>query len=301
MRESWNRDVELAAPVPPFRRFQLIVSYYGPAHYGWQRQDSKSVEDKSVQCFIEKAIRRISGDAAAVYGSGRTDSGVHAIAQCAHFDSPSISMDEETLRRALNANLPNTIRINQVIERFDAFHARFSTLLREYEYIMKDDVRWMPFDEGRAWHLRRLPDAGVLNRMHRFLLGEDVDFTAFDFSKLDDGHSQKRDIFRSEFEMLPDRLVFAITGNAFLYHMVRSIVGTSVRLALKYPAEEAIRRFAAFFSKDSDGDAGLSRASAKAEMIAPAHGLYLKRIIYDESKYSSMRSLLSHGGLPERF
>ena len=283
MRENWKRSAVLSPPIPPARRFQLVISYYGPAHYGWQRQDSESVEDRSVQSFLEKAIFKISGERSNAYGSGRTDSGVHALGQCAHFDSSCLRMDEETLRRALNANLPETIRINGVTERFDAFHARFSTLLREYEYVLKDDVHWTPFDNGRAWRLRNLPDISTLNEMQKFLIGEDVDFRAFDFTKSNDGHSQKRDVLKSRFERRGDSLVFTITGNAFLYHMVRAIVGMSVSLALKHDRKDAVSMFS-----------GLMRPELgiKADFIAPAQGLYLKRVIYDEEEYLKFRSAM---------
>lgn len=276
MRSCWKRDALLLEPPQSgFRRFELKISYNGDGFCGWQRQ---ACSMPSVQGEIEKAIYKISSRTCTVYGSGRTDSGVHALAQVAHFDIEGFDMSADKLRLALNANLPYSIRINKCTERFDAFHARFSTFLREYIYILKSDEDFTPFDFNRAWNTRRKCDVDFLNSMAVMLKGEDMDYKNFDFTDPEIEHSSFRDTIESVFFIDKDKLCYKVIANAFLYHQVRAMVGTMVEFEKKY-GKDCAEHFKKFLEKD-----------CKTRFVAPAHGLYLSRIIYDEKEYEYLRS-----------
>ena len=264
MRSSWKRNITLYSAQYPFRRFSLVVSYDGSEFFGWQRQSSDfSLFDNTVQGAIEAAIYKITGSWATCYGSGRTDSGVHALGQVAHFDSDKISMDGGKLRLALNANLPKSIRILECKERFDAFHARFSTFLREYIYMIKSDDMFTALDYNRVWNVRKKPDITLLSLMSEMIKGEDKDFKNFDFTNKSIPHTSIRDVLVSEFFEKNGCIYYRIAGNAFLYHQVRAIVGTIIEFERRFN-EKSVEEFKSFLN-----------SYEKTHFIAPSFAFYL--------------------------
>ena len=268
-RLDWHRP-EVVMPQDK-RRIALNISYDGTKWHGWQVQDNAD----SVEGEIEKVLSIVTGENVFLQGSGRTDSGVHAIGQVAHFDTES-KIPAEKFSIILNTKLPQSIRILSSWEPEGVFHARFTAMAREYWYLVKSYDNMLPFDSGRITGLRALPDIEVLNSYAKLLVGTH-DFSTFCSSK-DICQSKVRDIYESEWKMEKDNygfplLKYRVAGNAFLYRQVRSMVGTMLDSALI----------------GEDSSAFLERLEAKdrkkALKTAPSDGLYLYRISYDEKEY----------------
>lgn len=245
------------------RTLKLTIAYDGTQYVGWQRQ----AEGESVQGLLETALSRFEGAPVTVHGAGRTDAGVHALGQVAsvsvHFDH-----DVRTLARALNAQLPDDVRVLDVAEVADGFHARFSATAKTYRYQMRPGVVAPPFDRAFVWHLAEPLDVDAMDRAARALLGTH-DFAAFQ-SAGGDVRDAVRTLDRSQVARAEGGLVlYEVRGNGFLRHMVRAIVGTLVEVGRgRWPVADV----AAILS-------GADRARAGA--TAPAHGLVLVRVDYD--------------------
>lgn len=268
-RLDWKRP-EVIMPENK-RRIALTISYDGNKWHGWQVQDNAD----SVEGEIEKILSSITGEDIFLQGSGRTDSGVHALGQVAHFDTES-RISPEKFSTILNTKLPSSIRIHSSWEPEGVFHARFTAMAREYWYYIKRMDQMLPFDEGRVTGVRSLPSLSLLNSYADVLKGTH-DFSTFCSSK-DMSESKVRDIYESEWTEEKDMLShtvyrYKVTGNAFLYRQVRSMVGTMLDSA----------------ALGEDSSAFLERLNAKnrekALRTAPSSGLYLARISYDENEY----------------
>lgn len=264
----------------------MTVAYDGSSYSGWQRQQNAP----SVQAEIEDVLLTLTGRPVPVVGSGRTDSGVHALGQVCHFDLPGPRFPAPVFRRALNALLPSAVRIMDSAEADASFHARFSAMAREYRYLIKREADMTPFDRGRVWAVKKLPPLELL-RSHAAVIAGTHDFTTFTAAG-DVCERRNRDIYVSDFSLERDIhggevLVYTVCGNAFLYKMVRSIVGTLLFLALEeLPAEETARRLAA-------------RDRSLAGRTASAHGLYLSRISFDAKEYEWFELLHQPVGISE--
>ncbi|AEC02656.1 tRNA pseudouridine(38-40) synthase TruA [Parasphaerochaeta coccoides] len=271
-RSDWRRPASHPYEEGCVRRVRMTVAYDGTGYSGWQHQRNAP----SVQAEIEDALYRLTGHSVTVVGSGRTDSGVHALGQVCHFDLPDERFPAVVFKRALNAFLPPAIRIMDSEETNDSFHARFSAMAREYRYLIKREADMTPFDSGRVWVVKELPSLELL-KAHAAEIAGTHDFTTFTAAG-DMCERRHRDIYVSDFSVEKDIhgaevLVYTICGNAFLYKMVRSIVGTLFFLVLGgVPATETARRLAA-------------RDRSQAGRTASAHGLYLSRISFDEKEY----------------
>lgn len=229
----------------------------------------------SVQAVIEDELKNLLGEDVALAGSGRTDSGVHALGQVAHFDTVS-PLSPDKYRIILNTRLPKSVRILSSEESEGVFHARFTASAREYWYLIKAFSDMLPFDEKRMTGVRRLPDLVLLNVYAKVLEGTH-DFTSFCSSK-DICPSKWRDIYTSVWSEERDSygrpfLKYRVVGNAFLYHQVRSMVGTMVEAALM---DESVSAFRERLE---------SRKRENALKTYPPEGLYLARISYDEDEY----------------
>lgn len=269
-RKDWKRP-SIAPPEDGKKRIKLTLSYFGPSYNGWQKQK----EGITVQKRVEDELRAITGENITLVGSGRTDSGVHALEQVAHFDTAS-TIPSDRYAIILNSRLPKTIRVSSSIEVSPFFHARFSTYAREYWYDIKRREDETAFDEKRYYFLNELPSIDLLNSYAECLLGTH-DFTTFTSSG-DASLSFFRDIYESEWIYTQDNygkrvLRYRVVGNAFLYHQVRSMVGTMVLDALN-------KREKNVFKNRLDS---LDRTLALT--TAPPDGLYLARISYDEKEY----------------
>lgn len=276
MRSDWRRG-EPDSPKEGLRRIVLRVAYDGSEYSGWQRQR----DNRSIQGEIERELYTLFGLYTPVYGSGRTDSGVHALDQVCHFDA-STNIEAEKFRVILNTRLDKSIRVTSSYEVFGAFHARFSTYSREYWYLVKRRDDFLPFDSRHALEVERFPDLSLLNEYASLIFGTH-DFTSF-ASSMDLSPSKCRDIYVSEWDMIKDGfgldvLRYRVVGNAFLHRQVRSMVGTMLELGKRGIDKEEMKSI--LDSKDR----------SRALKTASPCGLYLARISYDESEYAWFEEL----------
>lgn len=246
----------------------LTISYDGTDFCGWQRQDKAAggLPVRTVQGEIESVLEKMFKRKISLYGSGRTDSGVHAAGQAANFFSPADSIPEENYIRALNGFLPPDIRIMSAKKVPDDFNSRFNATSRSYRYFMHTSfpqARDMRF----VWRIARRPDLDKLNAMCTFLHGE-IDCATFAAAG-DQSLSTCRYIDDARFWYDGDVLVFSIEANAFLWKMVRSITGTLIQLEQKNKSPEDFRSILE------------SHDRSKAGMTAPPTGLFLWEVKFD--------------------
>lgn len=239
-------------------RYKITISYDGTEFCGWQSQPN----GESVQDAVERAALGLLGEPVSVIGSGRTDAGVHAIAQVAHFSSVKV-LPCERIVGGLNAHLPRTVRITEAEIASDDFDARKSVKKKTYMYLMYTG-NVLPMLEKLAMRLDFEPDVSAMNACASALVGRH-DFSTFMAS----GSGAKtfvRTVFDAHIERNGRFIEFFITADGFLYNMVRIIVAQLVKAArgdsVDIPALIA----------------GRNRALAKD--IAPACGLYLYSVDY---------------------
>ncbi len=245
------------------RRIKLVLSYEGTGFSGWQRQK----EDRTVQGEMEKALAVLHKKSVSLIAAGRTDAGVHALGQVCHFDTDS-SVPDKKFKEALNALLPHDVRILSSREVNRSFHARFSAQRRIYLYYIRTGNPLLPFDRNLCFGTRNVPSLRALNSCARQILGVH-DFTSFTAAG-DTSLSKEREIFSSSFFMERGYLVYRIEGNAFLWKMVRSLVGTMFEVAsLPFPEKHMAEILSA-------------RDRSRAGTTASAKGLYFFRVEYEK-------------------
>jgi tRNA pseudouridine38-40 synthase len=246
----------------PDRNIRLVVAYDGTDFSGWQRQK----KDRSVQGDIEDALGRMHGHPVTLIGAGRTDAGVHATGQVANFLTDISSIPAGNFRIALNSMLPRDVRVVASGEATPGFHARFDAWQRRYRYFIRPGGFALPHELRYTWPVQGRPDAAVLNGMASSILGE-TDFTTFSSPK-DPSLSRFRFVHSASFYPEGACLVFDIGANAFLWRMVRSLVGTMVSFALKGLGPEEFR--SALEARNRD----------RAGPTAPPEGLFLEQVMY---------------------
>lgn len=271
MRSDWNRPETYSLPGEGEKRIMLRLSYDGSFFHGWQAQGNAP----SVQGTLSQVLTEILKKETVVYGSGRTDAGVHALSQVCHFDTSS-PIAAEKYRVILNTKLPKSIRVLSSQEAPEGFHARFSTMSREYWYLIKAAEDMLPWDDGRIAMFKELPPFDLLQSYASLIVGTH-DFTTF-ASARDQSLSKVRDIYLSQWDIIYDVfgtqiLRYRTAGNAFIYHQVRSMVGTMVYASLSGEACEAFRTRLE------------SRSREMALRTASPAGLYLADVSYDPEKY----------------
>lgn len=242
-------------------RIAIGISYDGSPYEGWQSQPS----GRTVQDHLERALAQIAGVPVRIAGAGRTDTGVHAVAQVAHFDTESIR-PESAWVRGVNAQLPEEIAVQWAMPVTDEFHARFSAFERSYRYVLYNHpVRPGVAPHHAAWFHRPL-DVEAMRAAAALLVGEH-DFSAFRSSECQ-AKSPVRQLHRAEVMRCGPWVLFDFTANAFLHHMVRNLVG-----CLVYVGKGA-------HGPDWMGEvlAGLDRRLAAPTMAAA--GLYLTGVRY---------------------
>jgi tRNA pseudouridine38-40 synthase len=244
------------------RRLKMIIAYDGGPFAGWQSQSHRN----TIQDHLERAFERIIGKPSRVHGAGRTDAGVHALAQCAHVDVPDDCLSAARWTEALNALLPPTIRVLRCRYPSNDFHARLLAKGKLYRYRIWNAPVLPPFEYRRAWHITRPLDLKVLRTAAKRFVGTH-DFAGFAANRgkpekitirtLYSVHIQKGSCVTIEFD-----------GDGFLYKMIRLIVGSLVKCALgKMRVEDITARL----------NSGKLEAPRFA---APAEGLYLVRVRY---------------------
>ena len=246
-------------------RYALGIEYDGAAFCGWQRQSHAP----SVQQSLEKALSVVADHPVTVICAGRTDTGVHARGQVVHFDSPSRRSDRQWIL-GVNSNLPDAVRVLWVRAVDDSFHARFAAFSRSYQYSILN--RWVRPAIGVAYYgwCRDELDTARMHRAAQVLLGKH-DFSAFRSAGCSSQHAI-REVTAINVSRQEDIVKIDISANAFLYHMVRNIVGSLIVVGL---GEKSSQWFAGVFQAKDRKLAGVT---------AEPQGLCFMQVRYD-SKY----------------
>lgn len=245
------------------RRLRLLLEYDGTNYAGWQRQRAAP----SIQAAVEAAASTLFQEQTRVGGSGRTDAGVHALGQTAHLSTNS-ALPVERVLAGLNALLPDDIVVKDVAEVAERFDARRDARLRVYAYAILNRRRPSALLRRHAWHVPEPLDLGAMRAAAAALEGRH-DFAAFRSSGTATATTLCR-MTRVRIEAGPvEVIVVTVAADRFLRHMVRMIVGTLVRVGTGALASDAV---AAILE---------GRDNWRAGPPAPAHGLYLVRVLYD--------------------
>ncbi len=253
-------------------RLKLTIAYSGTDFAGWQIQPATD----TVQERIEKALAEVAKVPVRLHGSGRTDAGVHALGQVAHFDAPDhLTMNPFNWVPALNTKLPPTIRITECEEVAADFHARFSALAKTYTYHLSLAPILPPFLAKRAWHIPRQLNPDDLREALAFYLGTH-DFRAFSANRGNETADTDylRTITRSDFEQIPEGYLLTFTGNGFLYKMVRFLTGAAVQASQGFLRQDDLYNL--LHSPTEIPPTGQTHP-----LCAPADGLTLLEVNYD--------------------
>ena len=249
------------------RNLKLILAYDGSEFAGWQVQPDAA----SVQGTLASALGRITGEKVLPQGSGRTDAGVHALAQVATFATES-SVPTANFVKALNDILPASVRVLEVEEAAPDFHARKSARAKTYRYRIYRAAICPPFLARYLWHYPFPLDEQAMVRAAGLVEGEH-DFTSFAAVDPERGQegmpvSNLREIFSSSWERQGDEFVYTVRGSGFLHHMVRNLVGTFILVGKGTLQAADVTRILE------------ARNRSAAGATAPASGLYLVNVEY---------------------
>lgn len=243
-------------------RYKITIEYDGRTFAGWQRQDNAP----SVQESLERAAGKLDGAPVVVYGAGRTDSGVHALAQVAHLDlTKDLSTDK--VRDAINYHLkPAPIAVVEAERVSEDFHARFSATQRHYLYRMIDRRAPLTLDRGQVWRVTRKLDAEAMHHAAQALIGQH-DFTTFRDAQCQ-AESPVKTLDAVSVSRYGEEVQLTCSARSFLHRQVRSMVGSLVEVGVgKWSAREFKRVLDA---ADRSG----------CGPVAPADGLYLTAVDY---------------------
>lgn len=250
-------------------KFKLVIAYDGSAYQGWQVQKiGVGVQEK-----IEKVLARYFPSAPRLHSSSRTDTGVHALGMVAHFQIPKaeLKIPLPRLAIALNAFLPDDIRVLQARRVSGNFHARFDASGKQYRYFIWNHHAMNPLLRGRAWHVPRQLDHAKMRRIAKLFVGRH-DFKSFAANHPYEMESTVRTLTRCEVKKSGMNYTVIIEGEGFLYKMCRGIVGTLVQAGY---GRFSVSDVKAMFAKSNRCAAGMS---------APAHGLVLWKVFYKKQR-----------------
>jgi tRNA pseudouridine38-40 synthase len=246
------------------RRIKITLAYDGTDFHGWQVQPGLP----TIQGTLEEIVGGIEGRPVHVAGSGRTDAGVHALAQVAAFSLEN-PIPPDNLRKAINRLLPPSVRIRSVEETRPDFHPRYDAIAKTYEYRIHRGEILSPFDWRYAHHFP-YPLNDRAFEQYALLLEGERDFSAFAASDDSDheGKSTVRTIFSSKAHRAGDRLIYEVRGSGFLKHMVRNIVGVLLEAGKGNLSEKEIRAML------------LDPRQPSRAATAPSKGLFLVGVEY---------------------
>jgi tRNA pseudouridine38-40 synthase len=254
------------------RNLKLILAYDGSEFSGWQVQPDRN----TVQGTLASAIGRVTGEKVLPQGSGRTDTGVHALAQVVTFVTES-SVPTENFGKALNDVLPASVRVLESMEVEPEFHARYSARAKTYRYRIYKDAICPPFLARYVWHYPYPLDVQAMAEAAALVVGE-KDFTSLaavdpEKGREGDAVSNVRTIFSSAWELCREpsgpELVYTVRGSGFLHHMVRNLVGTFILVGKGMVQAGDVTRILE------------ARNRSAAGATAPASGLYLVGVEYE--------------------
>src|ERR1700682_4200289 len=208
-------------------RLKLIVAYDGWPFSGWQSQPDRN----GIQDHLENAFEQICSESIRVHGAGRTDAGVHAVAQCAHADLPARRYGAERWRSTLNGLLPPEIRVMRCRFVTESFHARFSAKGKIYRYRIWNGEVLPPLEAGRAWHVRGPLDRSVMATAAQSFAGRH-DFHSFAANRGAPVADAVRTMHRVRVRNSGSLISIEFEGDGFLYKMVRMMIGTLVQIGV---------------------------------------------------------------------
>lgn len=261
------------------QRYKITIAYRGTHYHGWQTQQippnwkgatpEAGLGIPTVQETVECTLRAVVGHPVVLSGSSRTDAGVHARGQVAHFDTTSLQIPPEGLRAAVNSRLPADILISNIAAVTESFNSITSTVKKRYEYHIWNGEERTPFNHELSWHRWQQLNLNAMHTAGRMLVGEH-DFASF----AKPGHGRESTVrtvldvgVRREGEMV----IIAVEGTGFLWQMVRIIVGTLVEIGMGRYSPYKIPEMLAAKDRKAAGP------------TAPAHGLILDQIWFDEN------------------
>ena len=244
-------------------RYQILIEYVGTNFIGWQVQK----KGNSVQGLIQKKLSKILKERITIFSAGRTDAGVHALEQSAHFDCKKkiVNLDKflQSVNYFLNLKLVSIINIKK---RSLNFHARFSAKQRIYTYIIFNRISRPSIEKNRGWHIRKKLDLKLMKKGAKKLLGTN-DFSTFRSSRCN-AKNPIRTMKSIKIKEVKNKIQIEFKSQSFLQQQVRSMVG-----CLKQVAEKrwSLKRFEKVFK---------SKKRSLCAAPAPAHGLFLEKVIY---------------------
>ena len=244
-------------------RYLAVVSYRGTGFCGWQKQTISKLP--SIEVTIEDVMSRILSSETKIYGSGRTDAGVHALGQTFHFDS-SKELDVNKFAHSMNELLPKDIRILSVEKVSDDFHARFNAKSKTYLYKIRNKKVSDPFSSDLEYTLGQKLDVEKMVEASKLFVGEH-NFQNFT-SKEEDEQKFSRNIWEIDIKSEKDNIEILLKGNGFMRYMVRMIVGNLIQVGLGKMTSSEIKK------------ALESKERKPSSYKAPAYGLYLKEVEY---------------------
>ena len=247
------------------RNIKLTIEYDGKDFNGWQKQPNKL----NIQGEIERAIEEVTGEKVDLIASGRTDAWVHALAQVANFKIQNMSIPVEKIPYALNSKLKKSIRIQSAEEVDDKFHSRYACKKKTYRYTINNSEQGTAIYRNMQYHYPNKLDAQKMNEGAKYLIGEH-DFKSFKASGTS-SKSSVRTIYNAEVTQTGNQITIELTGNGFLYNMVRIIAGTLVEVGEGKIKPSDVKRILE------------AQDRLQAGKTLPANGLMLINVEYEEN------------------
>ena len=243
------------------KNIKLTIEYDGKEYNGWQKQPNKL----NIQGEIERAIQNITGEQVELIGSGRTDAGVHAFGQVANFKIDS-DFPIEKMAIAINSQLKKSIRIKKTEEVSQEFHSRYNCHSKTYQYVIDNSEQGSAIYRGLSYHVPQELDVEKMQKAVTYFVGEH-DFSSFKSSGTS-SKSSVRTIYKAELKQDGDRIIIELTGNGFLYNMVRIIAGTLVDVGIGKIEPNEIPEIIKMQRRENAGK------------TLPPNGLYLMKVMY---------------------
>lgn len=245
------------------RNIRLIIRYDGTRYNGWQKQGNT---DKTIQGKLEQLLSKMTGEEIEIAGSGRTDAGVHALAQVANFHT-KCKMSVQEMEKYIQQYLPKDIAVTDIKEVAERFHSRLQATKKQYEYRIYVGKENPVFERNYCWHIEEPLNMDAMRRASQFLEGEH-DFKSFCGNKKMKKSTIRR-IDSIEIEQEGNSLILRYTGNGFLMNMVRILTGTLVEVGQGFKKPEEMTKILQGKSRELAG------------MMAPPQGLFLVRVWYN--------------------
>ena len=244
------------------KKYLITIQYVGKNYFGFQKQEN---EPRTIQGVLEREFSKLFNENIEIFASGRTDAGVSAYAQTAHFES-NTTIPAEKIPFAINERLPKDIKVTSCKEVDSNFHARFDVKKKTYVYNINFSQHLLPMLDENAYWIKKQPNIKLMKECAQMLEGQH-NFKAF-MSSGGQAKTYERIIYYIDIEQKNNQITIEVCGNGFLYNMVRIIVGTLLEVGYKKKTKEDIKL--AMDKQDR----------TLAGFLVPAKGLYLKEVKY---------------------